>query len=150
VFKHMQIGMVHGRSSRPELEMLRGRRQLAQRGHARVNDRVGCEEIPIVVADITFYLVAGCRRSPEKIRRKHVAHDCHPRPHGMVSPICAAPCFQHYKTAWMTHLPHVQGMRLNHTIFARKERRTIAWQLRSAMILSEEGYDRRCSVVLTV
>ena len=85
--------------------MLRGRRQFAQRGHARVNDRVGCEEIPIVVADITFHLVAGRRRSPEKIRRKHIAHYCHPRTYDMVSPICAAPLCQHYEMVWMTR-PH--------------------------------------------
>lgn len=30
--------------------------------------------MPIVVVDIAFHLVAGRRRSPEKIRRKHVAH----------------------------------------------------------------------------
>ena len=46
--------------------------------------------------------------------------------------------------------PHVQGMRLHHTIFAREERLTIAWRLRSAMMLSEEGYDRRCIMALTV
>jgi hypothetical protein len=40
-------------------------------------------------------------------------------------------------------------MRLNHTIFAREERLTIAWRLRSAMMLSEEGYDRRCIMALT-
>src|SRR5262249_14647502 len=102
VFEHMQIGMVHGRSSRPEPEMLRGRRQFAQRRHACMNDRVGCEEIPIVIVDITFHLVAGRRRSPEKIRRKHMAHYCHPRTYGMVSPICAAPLCQHYETVWMT------------------------------------------------
>ena len=79
VFEHVQIRMVYGRSGRPQSEVLRGRRQFAQSGHARVNDRVGCEEIPIVIGDIAFHLVAGRRRSPEKIRRKHVAHDCHPR-----------------------------------------------------------------------
>ena len=41
-------------------------------------------------------------------------------------------------------------MRLHHTIFAREERLTIAWRLRSAMMLSEEGYDRRCIMALTV
>jgi hypothetical protein len=40
-------------------------------------------------------------------------------------------------------------MRLNHTIFIREERLTIAWRLRSAMMLSEEGYDRRCIMALT-
>src|SRR6266478_7482183 len=37
---------------------------------------------------------------------------------------------------------HVQGIRLNYTIFAREERLTIAWRLRSAMMLSEEGYEQ--------
>jgi hypothetical protein len=41
-------------------------------------------------------------------------------------------------------------MRLNHTIFAREERLTIAWRLRSALMLSEEGYDRTCIMALTV
>ena len=41
-------------------------------------------------------------------------------------------------------------MRLNHTIFAREERLTIAWRLRSAMMLSEEGDDRRCIMALTM
>jgi hypothetical protein len=41
-------------------------------------------------------------------------------------------------------------MRLNHTIFAREERLTIAWRLRSALMLSEEGYDRRGIMVFTV
>ena len=40
-------------------------------------------------------------------------------------------------------------MRLNHTIFAREERLTIAWRLRSTMMLSKEDYGRRCIMALT-
>jgi hypothetical protein len=63
----MQIGMVHGRSSRLQPEVLRRRRQFTQRGYARPNGRIGCEEMPIVVADTPFHLIAGRYRSPEKI-----------------------------------------------------------------------------------
>jgi|KBSSwiStaDraftv2_1062776.scaffolds.fasta_scaffold1173740_1 hypothetical protein len=42
-------------------------------------------------------------------------------------------------------------MRLNHPIFVREEERLIiAWRLRSAMMLSEEGYDRKGIMALTV
>src|SRR5512132_2763172 len=42
----------------------------------------------------------------------------------------------------MPRITHVQGVRLNHTIFAREER--------PAMMLSRGGYDRRCIMAVSV
>src|SRR5262245_3917979 len=103
--------MVHGRTGRSEPEAFRGRRQLAQPGHPRPNGRIGGEEIPVVIDNIPFHLIGGGRRSPEKIRRKHVAHAYHPQTPGLDSLSCTVRLGNCSAAVWRT-CPHGESASL--------------------------------------